>query len=102
MGMNVRNVTDLGNLTPVGAHESIAVSAAAKAITEVEKATHYTYTVSGGPLRMRLDGDDPTTDIGLYLGVGAAGTLSKAAALQARFIKQAATDGQVDVQAMAY
>jgi len=102
MGRNIRNVTDQANLTPVGTHQSSTVSTTAVAFVVPANATHIQYTISGNPVRMRMDGTDPTSSIGLYLGVGASGMMRREAALNTKFIREGAADGQLDAQPMAY
>jgi len=102
MGRNIRNVTDQANLTPVGTHQNDTVGATAVALTVPANATHILYTISGNPVRMRMDGTAPTSSIGLYLAVGASGMMRREAALNTSFIRATASDGQLDAQPMAY
>jgi len=102
MGRNIRNVTDQANLVPVGVHQSEAISTSVVTITVPATATHVQYTISGQPVRLRMDGDDPDASTGLYLGAGASGMMRREAALAAKFIRAGASDGQLDAQPMAY
>jgi hypothetical protein len=102
MSRNVRNVMDEANMVAVDVHQHETVSSAAVTMNVPATATHVLYTISGAPVRMRLDGTAPDANTGLYLGIGASGMLRREAALAAKFIRATGSDGALDAQPMAY
>lgn len=93
------------NATKAIAHQSVAVSSTAKALTDlgftqaqIDRSSRARITADTNPLRMTYDGTTPTASIGHYLPVGA-GTevVGDANIANLKFIRAGASDGAVSV-----
>lgn len=72
MGLIVSNLDSMRE--PVGGHISQAITDAT-ALDDVGSAASVVhFSVDGGDVRVRFDGDDPTTTVGILLSDGGVGT----------------------------
>lgn len=103
MSMLIANLD--ANLVPNSSdgHKSETVSDTAVSLPGLHaNTTHVFWTVSGGPVRLRMDGTAPDANTGLYIASGSGGTWKKEVAQKVKLIRATATDAQIDLQPMTY